>query len=81
VFKIGHPNAKCFNEDGCKDDDLAKDTLANNLAGGGHGVTLDKGVLKDVHTDGELVIGPVKEFLVGKPLMVGSWSTSLKRFL
>ena len=56
-----------INEDGRKDDDLAKDTLANKLAGDGHGVTLDKGVLKDFRTDGELVICPIKDFLVGKP--------------
>ena len=33
----------------------------------GHGATLDKGVLKDFLNDGELVIVPVKDFLVGEP--------------
>ena len=33
----------------------------------GHGATLDKGVLEDFFSDGELVNVPAKDFLMGKP--------------
>ena len=42
---LGH--AQCFDDDGREDDDLAVETLGENLAGDGHGVTLNKGVPKD----------------------------------
>ena len=39
---LGH--AQCFDDD---DDDLTEETLGDNLAGDGDGVTSNKGVLKD----------------------------------
>ena len=51
---LGH--AQCFDEDGRKDDNPAEDTLGDRLTGDGLGATLNKGVLEDFLTDGELVI-------------------------
>ena len=56
-----------FDEDGHEGDDPVQDVLCDDLAEGGLGVALDKGVFEDFLADGDLVIVPTKGVLDGEP--------------
>ena len=56
-----------FDEDGHEGDDPVQDVLCDDLAEGGLGVALDKGVFEDFLADGDLVIVPTEGVLEGEP--------------